>query len=237
MTRALRLTAAGLACALLYPCAATADFKVTLAKNAFGTFRLVTESNGEPNRFDIDFFADRARCEKVLFIQTAKLTFKNGGAMVMKPGDAYKIWKYRDKNTISDGTFVDQVATSADPYTNGDDDPEDYGTPGLGIQSDARWHDTPTTGGFWPVGKTSTVWEFEICATCAAGDQAGVTYGCVTWKLEETKGKDPGTATVTSGDKVKPPSASFRRAVDLFEENHINERHERYCPEIEEKTD
>ncbi len=39
------------------------------------------------------------------------------------------------------------------------------------------------------------------------------------------------TVSVTSGNDVKDPTRSFQEAVDKFEENHINERERRYCPE------
>jgi len=206
----------------------------TTASNTYGDFTVKT---GDPNSNNIDIkFKPKAtvNCDKIVFIQTSKLTFKNGGDVVMKPGDYFAGWRYMDKNVIANGTFVDNISTEKDPYNNGDDDPEDGGTPGKRNatgSTDSEFDDHPSTNGLWPPGKTRFLVEFETCAICAAGQDAGTTYGCVTWKLEETKGSEPGTVSVTSGTDVKLPSSSFQEAVDKFEENHINERDQRYCPE------
>lgn len=206
----------------------------TTASNDYGTFTVET-GNPNSNNIDIKFSPKpRANCDKIVFIQTVKRTLKNGGDVVMKPGDYFAGWRYKDKNTIADGTYVDNISTEKDPYCNGDDDPEDNGTPGKRNatgSADSEFDDHPTSNGHWPAGKTRLLVEFETCAICAAGQDAGTTYGCVTWKLEETKGSEPGTVSVTSGNDVKDPTRSFQEAVDKFEENHINERERRYCPE------
>lgn len=232
MTRHSLILAAGLLYSgLAIPLAWAAT---TTAANDYGTFTMET---GNPNSNDIDIkFKPKqtVSCDKITLIQTVKMTYKNGGDVVLKPGDYFNGWRFKDKNTIANGTYVDNISTEGDPYVNGDDDPEDHGKPGKRNASgseDSEFSDPPSTNGHWPPGKTKAVWEFETCAICAAGAQAGTIYGCVTWKLEETQGSEPGTVTVTSGTDVKDPSSSFQEAVDKFEENHINELEQRYCPD------
>ena len=203
----------------------------TTASNDYGT--MTADTHGK--RIEFTFSpSDRVNCDKIVFAQTVKRIFKNGGDVVMKPGDYFPGWKFRDKNVVPGGTSVDHKATEADPYYNGDDVPEDSGTQGkrnAAGKTDAKMSDGPSTNGFWPPGKTGVRFEFETCAMCGAGAQAGTVYGCMTWKVEETKGHEPGTASVTSGAALNDPSASFRQAMDLFDENNINEAGRRYCPD------
>lgn len=214
------------------PAPAPAPTSTTIS-NDFG--ELDVEISG--NEIGLEFEpSEEVDCDKIVFAQTAHLVFldADGNEMVLKPGEYFPGFSYMDDDTGPDGTFVDHIATEADPYTNGGDDLEDSGTPGHHNDSgsqNARMDDAPSTNGFWPPGKTKARFEFETCVMCAEGAQAGTVYGCITWELNEMQGMEPGTVSVTSGADLQSPSSSWQGAMDRFDENHINEAGERYCPD------
>lgn len=214
------------------PAPAPAPTSTTLS-NDFG--ELTVETNGNTIELEFEPSAE-VDCDKIVFAQTLHLVFldADGNEMEFQPGDYFDGWKYRDDDAGSDGTHIDHLSTEADPYYNGDDVPEDSGTQGHNNESgsqNATMSDSPSTNGHWPPGKTKARWEFETCVMCAAGDQAGTVYGCITWELNEMQGMEPGTVNVTSGADLQSPSTGWQEAMDRFDENHINEDGDRYCPD------
>ncbi len=212
--------------------------------NDYGTLTLTPDGSGMRFNFDPRPTID---CDKIVFVQTYRIVYSNGGDVAMKSGDIWEGWRYRDKNTLDDGTVIDGVATCEDPYVNGDDrdsrtpaeggpgPKEDRGEQGRRNATgagDARWDDYPfLPDGLFPAGKTKVRIEFEICAMCAEGGQAGTVYGCTTWVYERTKGGGEGTSRHTGNGDLKPPSGKLKDALDKWEENHINEEGNRHCPD------
>jgi hypothetical protein len=186
---------------------------------------------------------DKVNCDKIVFAQTVKIFFIDDDSKetVSKPGDIYESWKYRDKYTLEDGTFIDPIATEKDPYVNGDDrtedgrPKEDHGDQGRRNSegsSSATWKDSPLMpADYFPADKNKVRMEFEICAMCAGGEQAGTVYGCATWEYTQTKGQQDGSSSSTTGDNLNDPSSIWRYALDLAEHYKINEEGERQCAE------
>jgi len=213
--------------------------------NDFGEMKLIEDGTGMKVEFHP---TNKVNCKRIVLTQTAQIVFNNGAEVILKPGDVTPVLKYRDKSTLSNGTFVDHAATSQDPEINGQDRDarsggeagggalEDLGTPGnrdgVGPTTPSSTHDYPQCGdSFYPAGKTTYALKIEVCASCAEGDDVGVVYGCATWEYTRTKGTNDADSNSTSDATLDPPSDDFKAAVDLFEENHFNEEGERFCPE------
>jgi hypothetical protein len=211
--------------------------------NEYGTLTMTPVGSGMRFRFDP---TDNVMCDKIVFSQTVRLVFLNGGDTPYKSGDIWDFWRYHDDDTLENGTFIDHVSTTEDPYNNGDDrDGRHPSAGGPGVKEDrgiqgkrnpsgttaATWSDGPRLSArIFPEGKGTVRIEFEICVMCAAGNQAGTVYGCATWTYTQPR-NGRGSSTSTTGDSLQPPSSTWQLAMDLYEENHINERGERYCPE------
>lgn len=226
---------------VLLPASAAAN---NTPSNEFGTITFTPDGRGMKMSFTP---TARVKCDKIVLTQTAQCVFSNGGDMPMKPGDIWAGWKYRDKNTLANGTFVDHAATSEDPQINGDDrdgrrvneggpgTKEDIGTAGKNNASgsaDSTTEDYPSMpDSFYPPGKSNYTLKIEICASCVAGADAGTVYGCATFEYRRAKGGGRGSCTSTSDADLDPPSTSFEQAVDLFEENHIGDDGNRMCPD------
>ncbi len=211
--------------------------------NDFGEMRLIEDGRGMKVEFHP---TNRVNCKRIVLTQTAQVIFKNGGDVTPAPGDIVSYWDYRNKSALDNGTFVDHAATSQDPEINGQDRDErtgneagsleDLGDPG---KRDATGTTPSTTfdypwlgSGTFPTGKTRVVMKIEVCASCAEGNDVGTVYGCATWEYTQTNaGPSTGDSNSTSDATLDPPSSDFKAAVDLFEENHINEDGERYCPD------
>jgi hypothetical protein len=152
------------------------------------------------------------------------------------PSDAWPDWgkdsKHSDgKNDSKDASTVnhctvDYIQTESDPYYNGDDakDHGDQGTHNANIKP-AKSHDAPNYNedAFENLKSKlgqevkKVILEFETCAFCTKGEDAGKFYGCLKWKMEQEKGKT-GTASTTGTSAT--PSAGFQSALDKWGENH-----------------
>ena len=233
-----------LAVALLAMLASAVSFLVdTTYSNNFGMLTMSTDRRGMKFKFEP---TARVNCDKIVFSQTSRVVFSNGGDIVVAFATISPALAFRDDDTLDDGTHIDHVSTTEDPYNNGDDRDdrqgspgvkEDRGTPGkrnATENSPSEWTDYPYfPDGVFPAGKTNGRAEFEICAMCAEGAQAGTIYGCAKWEYSRTKGaaNRGSSRATTAGVDLKPPSSKWQQAMALYEENHINEDGERFCPE------
>ena len=209
---------------LVLTCWQILSFDATGATTTFtdakGTWTIKTDGN----TIDISFKPDKnnVKCTKIVFVQTVK-RYLDGA--VVKPSEDSPKRSYSDPDTTAGGTTVDHLFCEKDPYYNGDDT-QDSGTQGsaAGDGSEttaATMCDSPSKpDGFFPGTTTMTKKEFETCAVCAAGTDAGMVYGCIKWKYERTKGSgDDGTVTLTSTG-IEAASQAYSNAVALFNTNH-----------------
>lgn len=211
--------------------------------NDFGEMKLIEDGRGMKMEFHP---TNRVNCKRIVLTQTAQITFKNGADVNPKPSDIVSYWDYRDDDALSNGTFVDHASTSEDPEINGEDRDartgreagslEDLGTAGkrddTGTTPSTTFDYPWLSSGTFPAGKTRVVLKIEVCASCAEGADVGTVYGCATWEYTQTNaGPTTGDSNSTSDATLDPPSSDFTQAVDLFEENHLNEDGERHCPD------
>lgn len=163
-------------------------------------------------------------CTKIVFIQVVcrKAIFNDGTEAALYPSNVSAGWADKDGSTVDGGRLctVDYLAGELDPYYNGDDRPKDGGVQGKHAGSlNATMRDSP----FYPAsvfqrlnasfGKPvrQVVLEFETCAFCAEGADAGKYYDCFRWNYEKTNGGPEGSSDQgTTGD----PSRKFKEAVD-----------------------
>ncbi len=139
-----------------------------------------------------------------------------------KPSEVYSGFSYRDADTTGDKYHVDYVKGESDPYYNGDDKPQDFGTQGNATTTPpihSTSHDHPDFGTVpLPTGTSNLVWEFRTAAYSAAGADAGTYYGYSDWSWAKA-GTNTG-ATALAGDKSGDPGDKFKSAVSLFRANH-----------------
>jgi len=171
-------------------------------------------------------------CTKIVFIQVIceKAVFADGTSSSYTPSDSDPGWSYQDGDCVDGGKscHVDFVAGENDPYYNGDDRPgRDIGLQGKhGSSLNATMTDRPRVGdGEFDAlsakfGKNvaKVVYEFEVCVFCAEGKDAGKFYGCMTWTLEQEKGKD-GSAS-QPGTTSSGPSTKASEALKEWNDNH-----------------
>ncbi|MBI4399245.1 hypothetical protein HY570_00715 [Candidatus Micrarchaeota archaeon] len=165
-------------------------------------------------------------CTKIVFIQTVcrKAVFADGSESPFNPSDVEPTWRDKDAVTVDGGKLctVDYITGESDPYYNGDD-AADGGAQGKHAGSlNAGMSDTP----FYPddafdelkkkFGKEpkKIVLEFEVCAFCAEGPEAGAYYGCFRWNYEKEKGSDGSSSD--QGSDAREPSKKFKEATDKW---------------------
>lgn len=183
------------------------------------------------NRIDLEFDPDKStkvtKCEKIVHVQFCRLTAD--GTMV-KPGDCWNGWKFRDKIMTGDGWWIDCLAGEATPdYQQGTGDGSKNGG-----STKATMNDTPNIrnfvpngfydGGSNPGGTKKFVMEFFTYGWCMKGPDCGKWYEGVKWEYVKTwenhrDGKD-GTSTILDKNLSPPPGAS---QIDAF--NNFNKEH------------
>ena len=205
----------------------------TTFSNANGSWKVTTSGN----TIDIEFdpHATNVNCPKIGFAQTVKWSLD--GMVVTKPSTVIPEWAYKDDDILTNGWRIDHVFCEKDPYYNGDDCPQDGSSPQQGSSqgsggatTKSEMSDSPYTADVdFPTGKTMSKLEFEMCAVCMEGPNAGTVYGCIKWKYERTKGGDAGTVTLLS-TAVEAQSQDHKDALAKYVTNHGSGA-SKMCPE------
>ena len=187
-------------------------------------------SKTKGNRVDLVFDPDKSakvtKCEKIVHVQFIQYV---ADGVVVKPGDLWSGWKYRDKISTSDGWSIDCLPGENTPdYQQGTGDGSKNGG-----SRNATMNDTPNIRDFVPQGffdpvsnKTGTkifTMTFETYAWCMKGPDCGHWYEGVAWEYKKTyqdnqKG-DPGVSTITNSN-ASGPSADKIAAFDKFNAEH-----------------
>lgn len=166
----------------------------------------------------------RVQCSAIYLIQTCRLTDQNGAAI--DPADVGKKFEHLGDDVSEDSTWVDHLASEADPYYNGGDDLKDKESKGSTegpTPKPTKMSDGPSIGNrSFPPGVTTINACFEVCAVC---DADGRVLDCTTWCYSRQKGRDPGVISEGPGPAV-PPTGSFLAALAVFADTHAGG-----CPE------
>lgn len=173
------------------------------------------------------------KCKKIVFIQVIhqKAVFADGSSSYYNPSDSSPDWSYQNNDAV-DGHVVDTLNGERDPYYNGDDKGSDnsagqgeHGSPSKNstIADRPRVSESEFTNLEKKYSKpvSKVVYEFEVCAFCAEGEDAGKFYGCMAWAYEQEKGKgDAGGKASQPGTTNSNPSEPFEKALAKWSKNH-----------------
>jgi hypothetical protein len=206
-----------------------------------------TIGSGNPEQIDITFTPkNTVVCKRIYLLQTAKKIAYDavvGGNEVPGPPEDWWTNGYPyghakpDRVTDPDGhvVYIDHTKCEADPYYNGDDDPNDKprsagsGPDGTGTTM-TDGPGTPFDNKVAKVKRIVTI--FETCAICADDGQI---LGCISWSSEATRGGSDGKISVTPPDKETTVSETFKKALKKFCENHTKKGTDGklhwWCPE------
>jgi len=183
------------------------------------------ESKTKDNRIDIVFDPDKSKkvkkCNKIVHVQFNS-RFADG--KLIKPGDYYSGYKYKDKVATSKGWTVDCLKTETTPdYQQGVGNGKKNGG-----TVKAKISDAPQTGGgdngFYdantnPTGLKKYVIKFATFAYCMEGPDCGTWYEGITWEYTKTwkdqRDGNKGTSTITN-NCVEQPSPDHIEAFDKF---------------------
>jgi len=119
------------------------------------------------------------------------------------------------------------LTTEKDPYYNGDDKGKDAGEQGKhNTTKNATMTDSPRCGDSTfgnltkRMGKDvkKVMLDFETCAFCAEGEDAGKFYGCVKWTYEQEKEKKG--ESKSGGTSKEPKGRKYNEAVKKWGDNH-----------------
>lgn len=169
---------------------------------------------------------EASTCDEIWLIQSVKIIATiDGKDKVLKPSETpglpADVGKDMDAEQASDGTTIDNFPGEKDPAMNGHDD-TDNGERGFkkkdGSTKDSNSKDGPDVVEPWPKGMTKIRLEFEVAAFCAAGDDVGQFFACMTWVSEQEKGKKA-KATKT-GWKAGDCSQGFKDSLKKWEKQH-----------------
>ena len=172
---------------------------------ANGTFTFTKErNNSAPNRSEvyINFTAlSTLDCTKILFIQVARITDSAGNHVY--PGGPRGRMAGR---ATGDGYSLDRYDDITSPY---------YGTDNAGNEMSNTNSGRPggDQASLWdrPRGFPGDTYEFETCAICTAGADAGKCYGCMTWGFRINA---DGSITPSPESGSNTPSNNFKSAAD-----------------------
>ena len=184
------------------------------------------ESKTKDNAIDLVFDPDKSEkvkeCNKIVHVQFVR---KSIDGKVVKPGDAYDGWKYRDKVTTDKGWGVDHLDGETTPdYQQGSGNGKKDDT----YRKDAKIHDAPNFDDdayFYDKDNNPKGWktyknEFKTFAYCMEGPDCGKWYEGVNWEYVKTaddqKNKKPGTSKITNQNVTTAPDKDLIEAFDKF---------------------
>ncbi|MEK6977460.1 MAG: HEAT repeat domain-containing protein, partial [Candidatus Hydrothermarchaeota archaeon] len=167
---------------------------------ANGTFTFVKEINNTHNaslEVDVNFTAvSTLACTKVLYIQIVRITNSTGGYEY--PGGRMA------RRATGDGWSMDRIDDRTSPYYGTDDAGGEMGHTQRG-----RPGGRPAGMQDRPRGLGGDTYEFETCAFCVEGADAGKCYGCITWGFRINP---DGKVVRLRVWRTNKPSDYFRRA-------------------------
>lgn len=197
-----------------------------------------TPAAGDDNRIDVEYDPTKSEvsspCDSIYFIQTVQILVDGDP---VNPGDLVTAWEYRDPATQDDSTHVDRIPAGTTPYYGGNGAGTGSSSPGNhggGGSTSGTMTDVPFVHDdfFGPGGAddaqgndfdaSEIVFKFEVCAFCAAGEDVGQFFDCLTWEYRKTDadvaaGSD-GTSAVTGGSSQ--PSQGFQDTVQAWDDVH-----------------
>ncbi len=172
-------------------------------------------------------------CTKIVFMQVvcSRAYFQDGTNKYFEhQSDSSPKWVFQDADEVDGGVWgkcvIDYINGENDPYYNGDDASDKVGKQGKHAGNlNATMYDAPrilpgdftTLEAKWGKNVSRISYEFEVCAFCAQGADAGAYYGCIAWEFTQVKG---GAGASRVGGSYKPPSPIFKDAVDNWGKNH-----------------
>jgi len=155
---------------------------------------------------------------KIVFIQVMRELLDGTPA---KPSESDATFAFQDADTTTDFYHVDYESGEADPYYNGDDRPQDFGTQGsVGPPKvDSESEDEPDyDDADFPAGKSKITYEFRTIAFSAAGPDKGTYYAYAHWTYQKEKGN---AATIThQGTSTDTSLPKSKAAITLWASNH-----------------
>ncbi len=170
-------------------------------------------------------------CTKIVFTQVIcpKAEYQDGTSAYFKnQSDSQPKWEFQDKDQVNGGKkcVVDYLPGENDPYYNGDDAADAHTQGNSEGKVNASMADFPRTSNreFENLEKkhgknvSKLIYEFEVCAFCAQGPDAGAYYGCRNWVFEQAR--NAATGSSSAGATSATPSKKFGEAVDEWSKNH-----------------
>src|SRR6266487_4449597 len=181
-----------------------------------------TTSNTIDLVFDPDTSDTVTKCDKIVHVQFVQMKVDN---KVVKAGDLWDGWKYRDKVTTSDGWAIDFFEKEKTPdYQQGKGDGKKNGGSAKATMWDGPDIKNHVPGGFYDPfsnkkGTMEFVMSFATFAWCMKGPDCGKWYEGVTWQYRKTwadhKKGDPGTSSISDANAAGPTAEQIK-AFDLF---------------------